>query len=120
MINVGKAARAEDGYEAIHRTLDDGSAAEHFRKMMVAQGVEECLARRLMSSPDPLNELPQAKYQTTIRAKQTGMIDIVYTSFHTINYLIKIPLISFSCFKAFTVRGQHKVLPLTRGPDVNV
>ncbi|XP_070541815.1 thymidine phosphorylase-like isoform X2 [Ptychodera flava] len=75
---AGHATTAEDGISKINEVLKNGRAMNKFKEMMVAQGVEEDVARKLCSKDEgPWSVMRKAPYQTEIKCNKTGIVESI-------------------------------------------
>lgn len=68
----GRAKTLQQGKEMIEQSLKDGTALEHFHKMLINQGVELEISRKLCYGNVDESPLPVAKHQTEILADKSG------------------------------------------------
>eukprot|EP00057_Strongylocentrotus_purpuratus_P005706 XP_003731597.1 PREDICTED: thymidine phosphorylase isoform X1 [Strongylocentrotus purpuratus] len=71
-----------NGKQQISDTLDNGTALAKFQDMIIAQGVDGCLAKRLCGLPmDNIDEvwqvLKKAENKTQLKAEKTGYISSI-------------------------------------------
>ena len=70
--HTGKAVSPEDGAQKLMRTLQDGSAMEHFQKMLIAQGVAPDTAKLVSNEQTMTQVLTPAKHITPLTAQTSG------------------------------------------------
>merc|ERR1712168_1650012 len=74
LVSAGKVESLEEGKQKICDALDSGSALERFRKMLIGQGVQEDVARRLCGSEGSGGVLAKATSITPLRSEQDGWV----------------------------------------------
>ena len=88
-------ASVDDGIKMLSSVLENGSALEKFRSMIVAQGTAQNVASDLCAKgSDPFLYLPQAKYQTDLKTTSSGLdltlvVILQYRSYHCIQVICK-------------------------------
>ena len=73
LLMAGVVNDLKDGLKMIRASLQDGSALARFRRMCIAQGVEETIAGQLCIEPRAV--LPKARVISRVRAEKDGFIN---------------------------------------------
>lgn len=78
LYRTSKCASIDEGAKMIAEKLNNGEALEHFKKMIIAQGVDESLAIDLCEKRNYEKVFGRkAKYTSHIKGKETGYIESI-------------------------------------------
>ena len=72
LLQQGLAATTQEGVSQILSSIESGKALEVFRKMLVAQGVEERVSEAVCKFPETV--LPLSCYTTDIKSPKSGKV----------------------------------------------
>ncbi|ELU04346.1 hypothetical protein CAPTEDRAFT_103958 [Capitella teleta] len=74
LLTMDKVTSFEEGREVIKATLEDGTAMEKFRQMIVAQGATDEVASRVANISTVSEVLPAALHITELKSRVTGYV----------------------------------------------